>query len=302
MNRFADFLKKNDQHYKTTSITQAFINILQIYASATDSLDQDIMQPFYNKVAQEFFGGRKREEDATEFWSYLFSAISEKDIRNESARNLIEMELQHLLGIKKIQQQFGISTSTWYYLIPVNIIDENEPQGFIRSISAGLNNYIHEEFKNSTIESNAEYLIISLSIFSFDTKTQSVNKIKTNLTIDENLKLPFDLYELIAMVAHQTKSEKSGHYIAYVKRPNGWWLCDDDKSIIQIGSYESMINANRTDENTYKNDPYILFYAKKDISTIAEPVPVQVPVFLLDTSLLEIFSKDISIIELLLTR
>ncbi len=36
------------------------------------------------------------------------------------------------------------------------------------------------------------------------------------------------MYDLYALIVHHGRSVSSGHYIAYVKAPNGlWWLCDD---------------------------------------------------------------------------
>ena len=36
------------------------------------------------------------------------------------------------------------------------------------------------------------------------------------------------LYDLYAVIVHYGRSVSSGHYVAYVKAPNGyWWLCDD---------------------------------------------------------------------------
>ena len=36
------------------------------------------------------------------------------------------------------------------------------------------------------------------------------------------------LYDLYALIVHYGRSVSSGHYVAYVKAPNGyWWLCDD---------------------------------------------------------------------------
>ena len=36
------------------------------------------------------------------------------------------------------------------------------------------------------------------------------------------------MYDLYAVIVHHGRSVSSGHYLAYVKAPNGyWWLCDD---------------------------------------------------------------------------
>lgn len=43
------------------------------------------------------------------------------------------------------------------------------------------------------------------------------------------------MYNLYALIVHHGRSVSSGHYIAYVKAPNGyWWLCDDT-NLKQVG-------------------------------------------------------------------
>ena len=56
-------------------------------------------------------------------------------------------------------------------------------------------------------------------------------------------------YTLIAVAVHIGKSMSLGHYIAYVKREDKWYKCDDSK-------IHEVSNGN----NVLSSDAYLLFY------------------------------------------
>ncbi|KAK9866536.1 hypothetical protein WJX84_011697 [Apatococcus fuscideae] len=60
------------------------------------------------------------------------------------------------------------------------------------------------------------------------------------------------MYNLYALIVHHGRSVSSGHYIAYVKAPNGyWWLCDDT-------------NLKQVSERVvFQQQAFLLFYARK---------------------------------------
>lgn len=60
-------------------------------------------------------------------------------------------------------------------------------------------------------------------------------------------------YDLCGVVVHAGRSAQSGHYIAYVRAPDGlWWLADDDL-FRQVGQ-----------ATVLKQQAYLLFYARRD--------------------------------------
>lgn len=67
------------------------------------------------------------------------------------------------------------------------------------------------------------------------------------------------IFELYAVIMHRGTSATSGHYVAYVKQNNQWYLCNDMQitSVTDIQKFVTKIEANG----------YILFYRK-----IEEPV------------------------------
>ncbi|CAZ83420.1 unnamed protein product [Tuber melanosporum] len=60
------------------------------------------------------------------------------------------------------------------------------------------------------------------------------------------------LYDLYAVVVHQGTGANFGHYVAYTKHQEEWWLLDDDR-ITKVPS-----------ESVAKSKAYLLFYKRRD--------------------------------------
>lgn len=79
-------------------------------------------------------------------------------------------------------------------------------------------------------------------------KNIKINNINKNIVNQDN-----EEYELLGIICHSgCNSLNSGHYVAYVKRGNKVWHCNDDK-----------INESSFDKYIEGGTPYILLYKKK---------------------------------------
>jgi len=81
-------------------------------------------------------------------------------------------------------------------------------------------------------------------------------------------------YELIAVIEHIGEFG-SGHYIAYTKRENQWYICNDEHIFAvdtsAIADYSNTWGAGRK-EHRGLNYGYVYFYQKSPTSPIKEPV------------------------------
>lgn len=70
--------------------------------------------------------------------------------------------------------------------------------------------------------------------------------------MDENKYNCNTKYNIFALIVHTGRSIKAGHYIAFVKRFNKWFFCDDE-------------SVRETNENKILVDnSYLLFYRQED--------------------------------------
>lgn len=100
----------------------------------------------------------------------------------------------------------------------------------------GTNNLQECEPIQETIsfETAPPYLLVPLKRFEHNpSDPQQPNKISTEMAMPEKFDLPHvtdqspSSFSLKAFVVHIGSTPTGGHYVAYVKRKDGWYLCDD---------------------------------------------------------------------------
>ena len=132
-------------------------------------------------------------------------------------------------------------------LNPYEISEDNEQGENTLNVKESITEY---NFSNN-------YVLINYLIFGIkkdaDGKVQpykkpiKINHINKNIVNQDN-----EEYELLGIICHSGPYFNSGHYVAYVKRGNKVWHCNDDK-----------INESSFDKYTEGGTPYILLYKKK---------------------------------------
>ncbi|KAF7674345.1 putative ubiquitin carboxyl-terminal hydrolase 8 [Astathelohania contejeani] len=84
---------------------------------------------------------------------------------------------------------------------------------------------------------------------------KTMKKIHYSIEINDHLIINDIKYVLFGFIKHLGNLQNSGHYIAYTKRENAWYLFDDNK-VIEIKS-DNLISLLKM------NEPYLLFYKIK---------------------------------------
>jgi hypothetical protein len=109
-----------------------------------------------------------------------------------------------------------------------------------------LNDQLENAKKTVTIFRAPLVLMIHLKRFSYDGR-----KINKFIQFEEKLNLNSEEYGLHGIVVHLGSTRNSGHYIAFVKAPNGCWYEMDDSSVHQV-SLSKVLSQH----------VYLLFYSK----------------------------------------
>jgi hypothetical protein len=109
-----------------------------------------------------------------------------------------------------------------------------------------LNDQLENAKKTVTIFRAPLVLMIHLKRFSYDGR-----KINKFIQFEEKLNLNSEEYILHGIVVHLGSTRNSGHYIAFVKAPNGCWYEMDDSSVHQV-SLSKVLSQH----------VYLLFYSK----------------------------------------
>ena len=131
-------------------------------------------------------------------------------------------------------------------------------------------------FLKTPIRKFGNYVFIQLKIFNFEKKTK-LSKQQYQQLISKVLTLPTNFknrnerqqFQLIGTVNHvgegrANEKETGGHYVAFVRKQDAWYLCNDET-----------IQQNDNYVNPMYGQPYLLFYKRSNISLDArEPLPL----------------------------
>lgn len=133
--------------------------------------------------------------------------------------------------------------------IACHMVDE-KGERYNNTLEALVRNYFMPERMDAedrhigcrVVSAPPEEMVISLNRFRFDRATGGAVKVQDPVEFPENgildLRDIFDpeavcgvstCYEISAVACHHGDSIGSGHYTAFVKKPDGWYHCDDSK-------------------------------------------------------------------------
>ena len=217
--------------------SQAQQDAQEFLTNFIELLKGDDNTPTFNAIHDLFF--------------FISQNIESKNQDNGSVINLPTYDTEGDLTYITIENQKVI-----YNLVPYTTLQ----QGFEAYFTKDKVQLIH----------SPPLLVISLNRFA-NALDQNVELLKT-IKISHEIEIPFTLdisqfanepinpYNLFAVVVHRGESASSGHYIAYVKENNQWYLCND-----MIIKNMSQVNVH----NEINKDGYILFY-QKQTDTIKE--------------------------------
>lgn len=242
---------------------------------------RNVLSSFYKKKNQS----ENNQQDSEEFLSFIIDCINklypatqnsindkcdrEENLLKQFENNFKNNKLEELLGIifaieyyikdqcvyvkftKKLKIQLAVSKNLNVDNINKYLEEKEE------KLSKKNTNYYTEKKEKYYFFNN--YCLIQLNIFSFINPRKS-NKINPKIkNISENIKnTKGDKYELMGVVVHSGSSANSGHYMAYVKRNNIVYKCNDDT-----------IDESGFNKIPHNETPYILLY-KKDSHNISD--------------------------------
>jgi ubiquitin C-terminal hydrolase len=229
------------------------------------------------------------QEDASEFFGELVNQLRTNGTENAKSfiSNLLGIFQRTTIECPLNEASFIASdkVATDYYLtLPVVTIEGEK----LRTLERCLQEYTTEEILDDPLnyyfyEAEDKYLadckkqikllhlspilIIGLKRYAFD-RTEGIVK-----KINHAIKIPLEIdmqpylvepqsnsyYNLIAIVMHQGTA-KGGHYVAYVKYKNNWYLCNDEAvSKISASQVKEAINKGYVYiyEQTEPKKPYL---------------------------------------------
>lgn len=229
-------------YYKPNSISANYIQLLNMMQTQKTAVINPL--PFCLLIWEEFFPGEaKRQQDASEFIIKLLNRLAEgEDFNPAINKDRINNDVISLLQIKSRRR----------------VIDEN---GTVTkdtkdkpNIDLMLNAVIMPETRTTlldclrslfTIESPegssshtfskimevSNYFLVRLGR---ETKARTKNRapisfpldnLNISILADRGIKLPF--YRCKAFIVHIGAEITGGHYVAYVRMGNDWYLCND---------------------------------------------------------------------------
>ncbi len=254
---------------------------------------------------------RGSQQDAAEFLKTLLDHILDKDVDNRDNRHnhygfpfqsSLQTKLTELFNMTIIREKYtkgqnkklNNDAPELLNILPINIVSSNKNQVF-NSLQECLDNYfstetvhdfildnkIEEIDKKASIIKLPEIFIVEYKRYEKANGNNNFNKITKGVSfpinnldlkpyVNDNIKNESCLYNLNAIIM-QSGDYNSGHYIAYVKKNNQWYCCDDIKTEeIKIKDVFAIANNRADNSDKFKNfTPYILFYERKqDFSDI----------------------------------
>lgn len=228
-----------------------------------------------NFIAEHFQDLASEQQDAQEFFNRL--------IQYSPMEDLFTLKYTSRFYKKKIEEGYdGTTEQTTVIQIKPEIFEKSDVKDYNQAIKETLNftdelemlgkyitdeneNYITEENnkyyinkKNyNKIEQFPKYLIIQISMFSYNPEIGYGAKQSHNLKLVEELNFTEKKYYLIGVVVHIGTTLSNGHYIAYVKRNKNWYEIND-LNVNEITFQEMNETFNK------KETTYLTFYSEDE--------------------------------------
>ncbi len=245
-----------DDYYLPNSISALYIQLLNTMQTEKKSVINPL--PFCLQGWKLFPGQEGRQQDAAEFVELLLGRLTESnDINPARSPAKINQELLSLLEVKileltyeKIGEKY-IRTKDKAFnppLITPALAIKPEYKSLLDCLKGTFNPSNPEgETKNiiRAIDGTSNYFICSIGRLVIDYVTKKYIKINqpisfeldnfniSSLTLRPSKVLP--LYRCKAFIAHS--GAEVGHYIAYIRMGNNWYMCDDT-NIIPVSTSE----------------------------------------------------------------
>ena len=255
--------------------------LIKLYFDVSNTILDNKYIPCYTKVLEFFYntqGQTKGEQqDSQEFLSFINTCINKIysatqnsiNVKCDREKNVLK-QFENNFKTNKLEELLGTIFATEYNIKKQCVKVKFEKKLIINlEVSENLkvdniNKYLEEKkekLEHRYLTDKKEkyyffnnYCLIQLKVFLVKKNQSGTYKIKPEIkNISENIKnTNGDEYELMGVVVHRGTSMNSGHYMAYVKRNNIVYKCDD--RIITSGEQFNNIPKNET--------PYILLYKK----------------------------------------
>ena len=205
----------------------------------------------------------KVQNDPTEFFALIFAtSISNHFLDNDKHTDssgfsydlfyhTIGATLQSSDWCKKNNVVYQISDK-WETLLIMDVELETSKDNI--KISSLIDKFQKEEKQDQQLESceggmhvkmkktlyfNGDIACVSLKRYRFSMGDQNPTKIQDAITIEEQLILQNIhnkgvYYNLYGIICHKGETPNSGHYVAYLKKNNEWYYCDDMKVNLMV--------------------------------------------------------------------
>lgn len=228
------------------------------------------------------------EQDASEFLDRLISSLqgtNEDSINYKKISDLLFFKIKEEPYIRP-QLLLFLPTFAGNEILNFNQVERGESsdayssKGRIKILSkiqryASLTEMLNKQLYEQQITQPSPILLINLLRFGsgFDPEKNDRDVIK----LSHKIEIPFILsmtkfiegtkntkYDLYAAINHQGPAANSGHYVAYVKLNNQWYLCNDS-AFNRVTETQAQQEINK--------DGYILFY--QQIEEAAQEAPTE---------------------------
>ena len=272
-----------------TTFYKPLAELFKLYFDKSKNNLDEKYKDYYKKVLESFYKERgltkNGQQDSEEFLSFIIDCINKfypaiqhsiddkcdrkENVLKQFENNFKNNKLEELLGIifaienyikdqcvyvkftKKLKIQLAVSKNLNVDNINKYLEEKEE------KLSKNTKYYTEKKEKYYFFNN---YCLIQLKIFGANVRYEPYKIYPKIKNISENIKdIKGEEYELMGVVVHRGSSADSGHYMAYVKRNNIVYKCDDDDII--PGRNFNDIPDNET--------PYILLY-KKDSHNISD--------------------------------
>lgn len=231
---------------------------------------------FINVILEKLIDSDIRRTPETQYYGFPFNYIP----KGMPGDLLYGLESTVLLDKRvNVNRLLMRRENALYTKLAISIIEPKKTESSV-SLESCLNNYFattdsEKKYISKKLEimKLPSYMIITLKRFSGD-DYQPIEKIATLVTLPINSldMKPYvapdtpdthTTYELISVVQHGGGTE-GGHYNAYIKYNNQWFLCNDSHTS-KIDTIELLETVGTIDGFT----PYVLFYRKINPDTSA---------------------------------
>jgi hypothetical protein len=210
------------------------------------NLFENVSRTLYEEDTAEFlihfFDTLKNSSDMFEMKNIIYkSYCAGEENKNLQETEQIVLETVYPLSKKTEQQEDYESIQQSFNDSKIEVLEGNR-----RCKEGELFYKLHKLILN-------DYALFRINLFDFQ-----LRKNKTKININTEITNDNDTYELIGVINHIGDDIKSGHYIAYIKKEQKWYRCDDEEVVeLELKDYEK-INGERD------SNPYVLLYKNKN--------------------------------------